>query len=122
MYPPIFARCSANAGVQALLGSGAACRLYLFGQAEKDVTRPYAVWQLVGGAPENYLGETPDADNFTIQIDVYATSAASCRSVAAAIRDAVEPVAYIINWGGESRDPETSNYRYSFDVDWIVSR
>lgn len=122
MYPPIFAICSANAGVQAVLGSNANCRLFPFGEAPQGESRPYAVWTEVTGLPENYLNQTPDIDSFTIQIDSYATSASGARSVAEAIRDAVEGYAHVTSWDGESRDPETNLYRYIFSVDWWVNR
>ncbi|MCY1278010.1 hypothetical protein D9M70_267270 [compost metagenome] len=121
MFPPIFQVCSASAAVKAVLGSSPV-RLYPFGEAPQDVQRPYAVWQIAGGAPENYLGDRPDIDSFTTQIDVFAATATSARDVAKALRDAVEPVAYVAGWRGESRDPDTKNYRYSFDVDWLTPR
>lgn len=121
MYPPIFEVCKASAAVVALLGSKPV-RLYPFGGAPQDVVKPYAVWQQVGGAPENYLAGRPDVDAYTLQVDVYADSAAIARAVAAAIRDAIELRASIVAWRGESRDPETKNYRSSFDVDWFVHR
>ncbi|WP_455423982.1 tail completion protein gp17 [Azorhizophilus paspali] len=49
MYPPIFARISADAGVTALLGAPPAVRFFLFGQAPQNVQKPYAVWRLAGG-------------------------------------------------------------------------
>jgi len=73
MYPPIFAVCSSNPGVQAALGSSP-CRVFMFGHAPQGTTKPYAVWQLIGGSPENYLATRPDADNWSLQIDVYATT------------------------------------------------
>ena len=121
MYPPIFETCSAAAGVTALLGSSPV-RLHPFGEAPQGVTKPYAVWQTVGGFPENFLGNTPDADTFTIQIDAYATTPASARAVAQAIRTAIETAAYVTGYNGESRDEETNLYRYGFTVDWIVQR
>jgi len=121
MYPPVFALAAASPGVTALLGSNPV-RLYLFGEAPQGVTKPYAVWQMVGGVPENYLGNVPDTDSFTAQIDVYADRASTARQVSQALRDAYEPAAYITNWNGESRDPDTNNYRISFDVDFIVLR
>ncbi|MNH41843.1 hypothetical protein D3C79_1034160 [compost metagenome] len=57
-----------------------------------------------------------------MQVDVYATTGDSARAVRDAIRDAVELDAYITRWGDEGRDPETKNYRASFDVDWMVHR
>jgi hypothetical protein len=122
MTPPIFQICSQAAGVTALLGVGANLRLYSFGEAPQDVTKPYAVWQLVSGEPENYLAGRPDADGFTLQVDVYGTTSTSVRQVRDAIRDAIELDAYVTRWGGEARDPATKNYRTSFDVDWWVQR
>ncbi|SFY16254.1 DUF3168 domain-containing protein [Azotobacter vinelandii] len=120
MFPPIFSVVAADPAVTALLGSPP--RLYPFGEAPQGVASPYAVWQVVGGSPENYLGQRPDIDGMTLQIDVYAAAASAARAVAAALRDAIEPHAYITRWSGENRDPDTSNYRTSFDVDWLVPR
>ncbi|MGX1179389.1 hypothetical protein AB7M31_002457 [Pseudomonas sp. IAP-CY TE4608] len=122
MTPPIFQLCSQAAAVTALLGAGASLRLYSFGEAPQDVAKPYAVWQVVNGEPENYLAGRPDADSVTLQVDVYGTTGTSVRQVRDAIRDALELSAYVTRWGGEGRDPTTKNYRTSFDVDWIVLR
>lgn len=121
MYPPIFETVSADSDVQTNLGSSP-CRFYPFGEAPQNVAKPYAVWQFISGSPENYLGQVPDIDSMSLQIDVYATTASNARDVAQALRDAIEPHAHIISWRGEDRDTETRNYRVSFDVDWLVSR
>ncbi|WP_443690418.1 tail completion protein gp17 [Pseudomonas sp.] len=121
MFAPIFAVCAADAGVTALLGTSPT-RLYPFGEAPQDTVNPYAVWQMITGSPENYLAGRPDVDDFTLQVDAYAPTGSQVRAIAAAIRDAIELQAYIIRWGGESRDPQTKTYRYSFDVDWLVPR
>lgn len=125
MYPPILEVCSADAGVQAVLGSDP-CRVHLFGYGKGSSggvpATPYAVWQIIGGIPENYLGSLPDADNWSLQIDVYASTAADARDAAMALRNAIEPVAYVVGWRGEGREPDTKLYRYSFDVDWITQR
>lgn len=121
MYAPIFAVCSASPDVTALLGT-APVRLHLFGEAPEGVTKPYVVWQTIGGDPENYLEGRPNTDKFELQIDVYGTTASQVRSVAKAIRDAIELTAYVTRWNGESKDVLTKTYRYSFDVDWWVSR
>lgn len=122
METGLFEVCSADPGVSALLGAGLECRLYIFGKAPKDVALPYAVSRQVFGQPENYLGDLPDRDDFVVQIDVYSNSGSSAHAVAKALRDAIEPHAYINAWRGESRDPETKHYNYSFDVDWNVNR
>lgn len=120
-YPPIFEICAADASVTALIGA-ATVRLFMFGLAPQGVQLPYAVWQLVGGGPENYLAGRPVTEDHAIQIDVYAASASVARQVAAAIEHAIETHCHITRYGGESRDPETMNYRSTFDVDWIVQR
>lgn len=122
MTPPIVQACSQSTAVTALLGQGADMRLYSFGEAPDGVAKPYAVWQLVSGEPENYLAGRPDADGFTLQVDVYGATGTSVRQVRDAIRDAIELQAYVTRWGGEARDPTTKNFRTSFDADWIVRR
>jgi hypothetical protein len=97
-------------------------RLSEFGLAPQTVALPYAVWQVVTGLPENYINQVPDIDSYTIQVDVYATTATSARNVAKAIRDAIETKAHIVAWRGESKDPDTMHYRSSFDVTWFVPR
>lgn len=123
MYPPIYQLCNADAGVKALIPDGAShIRLYSFGNAPQGVVKPYAVHQLINGTPENYLGCRPDSDYATIQVDVYSDQASEVRTVAEALRDALEGDAYITSWRGESRDPDTLNYRFSFDVSFITNR
>lgn len=121
MFPPIFAVCAANLGVQSKLGVNPT-RLFPFGLDDINKTQPYAVWQTISGRPENYLGCLPDTDFYSLQVDVYAKTATLARDAAKALRDAIEPVAYVVNWRGESREKETLLYRYSFDVDWILNR
>lgn len=124
IYPPVFEVCNAVAAVQAELGSPA--RLYPFGHAEGPnggpPARPYAVWRIVSGVPENYLDKVPDADSWTVQIDVFGSSAYTAREGAKALRNAIEPVAHVANWDGESIDPATKNYRCTFTVDWLNDR
>lgn len=121
MYPPVFEIAVAAAPVTGLLGTDP-CRLYPFGRAPQNVTYPYAVWQVVGGSPENFLGTPPDADSYRVQIDVYGRSAASVRAIAEALRDAYETRAYVVRWGGETTEPVTELVRFSFDVDFIIQR
>ena len=120
MNPPVFSTVNI-AAVQAVLGTSP-LRVYQFGYAPQDVTLPYAVWQTIGGGPENYIDCAPDIDLFTIQFDTYAETASSARQAAEVLRDAIEPYAHIVSWRGESRDTDTNHYRYSFDVDWWAAR
>lgn len=121
MYPPIFQVCANDSAVQSLLGTNPT-RLWPFGEADPDPTYPYAVWQIIAGTPQNYLGQLPDTDSFGVQLDVYAKTAAEARDVAQVLRSAIEPAAYVTAYIGEFRDTITRNYRYSFSVDWIVPR
>lgn len=122
MSAPIFEICSKNSAVAALIGSGVETRLYSFGEAPDGVSKPYAVWQVVSGSPENYLAGRPDADGFTLQVDVYAATGTAARRVRAAISQAIELDANVTRYGIEGRDPVTKSYRAGFDVDWIVQR
>lgn len=118
---PIFVVCSNSPEVTALLGTNPV-RLYPFGQAEQNEPKPYAVWQVIGGSPENYLAGRPDTDAFTLQVDIYADSGTTASAVGDAIRHAIELDAYTTNYNGDDRDKETGNYRHSFDIDWLVTR
>lgn len=118
---PIFSVCAADSGVRALLGV-TPHRIYPFGEAPEGVAKPYAVWQLVTGSPENYLSGRPDIDGFTLQVDVYAATASSARAVTDAIVHAIELSANVARWGGETKDTATKLYRSSFDIDWLVPR
>lgn len=122
MDPPIFLACSTDSAVSALIGAGIDCRIYSFGEAPEGVLKPYVVWNLIDGNPENYLGGRPDADRLTLQVDVYATSADSATKVTAALRDALELTANITRWGASGQDPATKDYHRSFDIDWITFR
>ncbi|WP_109512781.1 DUF3168 domain-containing protein [Pseudomonas ovata] len=122
MDAPIFSVCSTDPEVTALLGAGIDCRLYSFGEAPEGTLKPYVVWSLITGSPENYLAGRPDVDGFTLQVDVYAVTGGTIGAVTKAMRDAIEPHAYIVRWGATDRDPKTKDPHRSFDVDWIVQR
>jgi len=121
MLPPIFSVCAAESPVKALLGTSPV-RFWPFGEVPQGASMPYAVWQLIGGSPENYLGQVPNADRFSLQVDVYASTASAALNTATALRDAVEPHAYITAWRSGDKDPVTKASRISFDVDWIIQR
>ncbi|HCT5638884.1 TPA: DUF3168 domain-containing protein [Escherichia coli] len=122
MIAPIFPVCASSPEVTALLGSNPV-RIYPFGIQDDNVVYPFAVWQnLPGGGPENYLNQRPDADKFSLQVDVYADTADEAMLAAQAIIYAIELKANIVRYGPQDRDESTLKYRYSFDVDWIVNR
>ena len=118
---PIFAVCAADTAVTAVLGIQPT-RLYPFGEAPEGVVKPYAVWPLLTGSPDNYLSGRPDIDGYTLQVDVYATTVSDARAVTQAISHAIELKANVTRWGGETKDSATKLYRSSFDIDWLVPR
>lgn len=127
MFPPIAQIAQADADVRAVLKTGnGPVRFWPFADAPQKGNPgyglPYAVFQTVTGTPENYLGERPDIDSMTEQVDVYAATVASARAVAQALRDAFEGVAHITAWRGESVDPDTDLRRFSFDVEFWTPR
>jgi len=119
---PIYLVAKQSAQVLALLGSPEP-RFYPFGEND-DQPRvyPYAVFQVVGGSPDNFLAGRPDTDGVALQLDVYAKTAADAEAVAEALRQAIELDCYITAWRGTSRDLTTRSYRVSFDCDWLVPR
>lgn len=127
MTPQIFDTVNVPA-VRALLKTGAGVlRFYAWGMAPQPPIYPYAVWRYAAGTPENYLGDRPDIDSQTLQVDVYAADVPGQRSekarqIAETLRDAIEPVAHITSWRGESRDPGTQAYVFTFDVDFWTPR
>lgn len=124
-FAPVEATLKGSAGVTALLGTNPT-RVWPQGQSPAKGTtlygEPYAVFQQITGQPENYLGTLPDVDDSTTQIDVYAATVSAARAVAIAIRNAVEPVAYVVALREMGKDATTNLSRISMDVDWITNR
>lgn len=121
MFPPVFETLNASAPVVALLGA-APLRVFVPGEAPQETKQNYLTWQIVSGLPENYIGQVPDTDTHTVQLDIYAATLSDARAIAKVVRDAIEPVAYVTGWLGESRELDTRLYRVSFQVDWITNR
>lgn len=126
MFPPFFETVKDVAAVKAIFGNSP--RIFPHGIADQTTQPPYAVFQIITGTPENYLGDRPDIDGYTVQVDVYAakqgatTGPTIAANGAKAIRDAIEGVAYVTAWRGQFKDPDTNLFRYSFDCDWLTPR
>jgi hypothetical protein len=124
MKPPVFPVLSADPGVRAVLTADGVTRVFPFGQAPENVRDPYCVWQLTG-QPENLLGnQRPKVDSYSVQFDVYGTTAVSVESAGDAIQAAIEGhnLSTVSSYGGTTRDSETGRYRYSLTADWWVPR
>lgn len=118
---PLVNLCRASSAVREVLGESPV-RIYPFGLAPKDVGRPYAVFQTIGGSAAMYLGDVPDYDNASLQIDVYDNELAGAIQAAKAIRGAIESNCYVTRYDEDGKDPATGLKRCGFDVDWIVIR
>lgn len=127
MYPPIFVIAAADGSIQQLLGTNPV-RLWAFGEAPRDESgsvaggTPYAVWQIITGSPENYLGNAPDMDTHGVQIDCYADSISESRELAQALRDCLQPHGYVTAWDGEWRDQPTGLFRVTFSMEFLTAR
>ena len=120
MNTPIFSVCKASQAVIDVLG-GPLPRLYPFGEAPAGVEKPYAVYQMVSGAPLNTL-TVPESDQIGIQIDVFGRTQAEATKAFIALRNAVQTKGYVTGYNANEREDETNLWRLSFDVDWIVDR
>ena len=121
MLPLLFQIVVANPAVTALLGVNPT-RCYPWGEVPQNCPKPYAVWQIISGNPENYLDSPTDMDGVSIQIDVYSDIAASTISVAKALRTAIESQATLTAFRQWPREPDTRLYRWQLDVDFFVER
>lgn len=120
MFSPVSDLVRDNAAVQAVFGNPA--RIDSFGNSPQDGAKPYAVHQVVGGSPENYLAGLPDLDSLIVQVDVYARAPQDTKRGVEALVGALEPVAYVTSWNGEFFEPDTKLYRISFTVEFITPR
>jgi len=125
MLPPVFQTLSASPAVTAIVGN----RIYGHGMATQDAATPYIVWQAISIVPENSLTCTPDVDSIRVQIDAYTGEGNEpvARQLAAAVRDAVEPVASMqfaangYETGSEAK-PSVRLYRWTMDFIWHLKR
>lgn len=121
MTPPIFPAIVTNSSVTDLLGLNPT-RFYPFKDAPQNVVRPYAVYQIISGTPENYLGDIADIDQIGLQIDVFAEDSDDCENIAKLIRAAIEGLCYITSFRDFGKESETLLYRYTLEADWFLDR
>jgi hypothetical protein len=121
MYPPIYQLARDDAAVTALLGSPP--RFRPFGQYDQNGPRPYAVWQVIYGNPDNSLSCQPREDLYGVQVDAYAETPESARAVAEALRNCIEsdhnPV---VGHNGEFWEQNTGLWRVSFTCEFWTAR
>lgn len=121
MNPELFPILNANTAVKAVLGSNP-LRVYPWGRAPQNVVKPYAVYGVYNGNPENYLNQVPDIDNKGTQIDIYASTSESAEDVFIAIRDALEPTVHMTSFATPNLDAETNLYSARLEFDFWDER
>lgn len=87
---------NASTGIKAVLGDPP--RIYP-GVAPQGTARPYAVYNLISETPIYHLGGESAATNRLVQIDVYAQTALSARTVEKAIRALLSGQAFTVSGG-----------------------
>lgn len=125
MLPPVYNTLRASSAVARLADR----RIWRHNDAPQDASNqarvtdaPYITWFLVTGEAQNTLGELPSKDRMTIQIDCWHPSDGGCEDLATAVRDAIEPYAYLTGQPVDARDPATRLYRMALQFDWFVDR
>lgn len=121
MNPEIFPILNANTAVKAVLGSNP-LRFYPWGRAPQNVVKPYAVYNVYNGNPENYLDRVPDIDNKGTQIDLYAVTSETADSAFLAIRNALEPHGHMTSFATPVLDAETNLYTGRLEFDFWDER
>ena len=121
MIPPIVSIARQYPELVELLGDNP-FRFYAFGDAGDNKVYPYVTYQNIGGEPENFLADRPDADSFTLQINCWAKTELEAAAVADAVSYSLELNCHVIGWGGTDRDPLTRNYRCVFTLEFINPR
>lgn len=121
MNPKLFEILNNNVQVKLNLGANP-LRIYPWGRAPQDVRKPYAVYAVYSGTPENYLGNLPDIDNKGTQINIYAEDHLELEGCFIAIRNALEPHAHMTNFSSPDREPNTDLYTARMEFDFWDAR
>lgn len=120
-YPSIFPAVANDAKCTAILGTNPT-RLWAYGMAPDNEARPYAVYRLISGEPNNTLSCVPQDDRVTLQISCYARTDQECRDMIEALRDVIETMGYITGWSNDGIDKDTRLFTRGFFADFIVAR
>lgn len=114
MLPQVFPLLRDAPAVTALIGTNPV-RAYRHGKAPQNTVAPYVTWFVVTGTPENTLDDLPKIDRFEVQVDCWSdntgTGGTQVETLAQAVRDALEPSAYMTAVVANTQDQETQRYR-----------
>lgn len=125
MLPAVFPIIKEASAVTALIGTNPV-RCYRHGFAPQGVAAPYLTWYVVSGTPENDLSDLPRVDSYSVQIDCWSnntgTGAAQVEQLAEAVRDAIEPHAYMTALAVNGIDFETQRFRIGMTFNFWTHR
>jgi hypothetical protein len=125
----VFAIISTTPAVTSIIGTSP-CAFYP-DSVPQGVLVPAAVYQTVGGAPENMLQGPAPADYVRMQIAAWALDADAARALAEAIRSALEDEAallaqgiscYCIGLTMSTYESETERYGVLYDYGFWIGR
>ena len=119
MFPSIFAWLKGDSEVTAIVGT----RIYehqAVPQGQAPIVEPFLSWFIASLGPENNLSDPPPTDRVTVQVDSWHTDAAGVKTLAQAVRNALEPYGHMTGLVANLREPETRLYRVglTFDI-WL---
>lgn len=119
MFPNVYAALKAAPAVTAIIG--ATPRAYRHGSAPQTPVKPYVTFSFPAGDAEINF-DAPDADTFRLNLDCWSDNDPGIETLAAAVRAAIEPHAYLIAYTADDRDFGTQTYRIGMAFDWISPR
>lgn len=117
MIPPVQATLTGSPDVVAIAGTRISQTV-----APQDQARPYIVWTLISGVPQNNLSDRPERDDQRIQIDCYSADQSQARALCKAARDAIETETHIVLGPWTAFEDDTNLFRWSFDAEYWSPR
>lgn len=121
MNPKLFEILENDTLVKMFLGNNP-LRVYPWSRAPQNSRKPYAVYGVYNGNPENYLDKVPDIDNKGTQIDIYGDDPDIVEKSAVAIRNALEPYAHMTSFSTIDRDADSDFYGFRLEFDFWENR
>lgn len=118
MFPPVYQTLRANATVLSTVGD----RIGRHSEVPQDTSKPYITWFIVSGQPTDQISGTPDSDFVTVQIDCWSLSDAGIKTLAEAVRDALDTAGHHNRVRVNLREPDTRLYRVGIEADFITQR
>ncbi|ETF00682.1 hypothetical protein W822_20010 [Advenella kashmirensis W13003] len=112
-------------GIQSYVGA-LDPRIYDFGSAPQDVTKPYMTFRNVADAPYEQVSGAPCGDFDSVQIDIYAgpddSERSTVRGLARAVREALDDAGIANRLIIQMREADTKLFRISIEADFITNR